>query len=207
MGGPGQRFVLPERREGSELARLRIVLLGSVAAGALLIATPGPARAQVTPADQPACSISGAVVTCSGDLATGVLVDNVSAVTVYTTLNVNSLTTSISPQSGTAGLDFVSNGGVTITSNTGTHGVTSSNDSGRAYGIRAVAGEAVTITSTGDIATTATDRAAAIYAYSAGGGITVTSSGTLTANGSQAYGIGSPLFQVGSLMSSFPATR
>jgi hypothetical protein len=82
--------------------------------------------------------------------------------TAVTTLDVNNLTQAIAPASGTAGISFSSAGAVSINSNTGTFGITTSN----ANGIYANGSLAVTVTSTGNITTTG-NYATGIYARSA----------------------------------------
>ena len=71
------------------------VLASSVAAGAMMLAVPQAAHAQVLPGD-PQCVIDGTTVTCTGNLAAGVAVTDPNV-----TLNVNNvclLYTSPSPR-------------------------------------------------------------------------------------------------------------
>jgi hypothetical protein len=83
----------------------RAALLGTVAAGGLLLSYGRSARAQVIPPDAN-CTADGAVITCSGDVSTGVkitspLADN------YTTLDItNPASTSITPAPGVDGIAF-----------------------------------------------------------------------------------------------------
>jgi hypothetical protein len=83
--------------------RLRNAFLGTVAAGALSLAFSGPALATL-PAG---CSIdgTGTIETCTGNQSAGLAI---AAPTTLTTLNVNNLTTAITPASGTAGISFKS---------------------------------------------------------------------------------------------------
>jgi uncharacterized protein with beta-barrel porin domain len=166
--------------------RFRDAFLGTVAAGALSLALSGPALAVPVPVLPAGCTIdgTGTIETCIGDQSAGVT----ALPPPVTTLNVNSLTTAITPASGTAGIIFTSAGAITITSNTGAFGITTAGDN--ADGIRAsgVSG-AVTVTSTGNITTTG-NRANGIFARSYGGGaVTVTSTGNVTTAGNYADGI------------------
>src|ERR1700738_2215621 len=92
--------------------RFRNAFLGTVAVGALSLALSGPALA-FSPVG---CSIdgTGTIETCTGDPHNGVA----ALPPPVTTLNVNSLTTAITPASGTPGISFISTGAITITSNT-----------------------------------------------------------------------------------------
>jgi uncharacterized protein with beta-barrel porin domain len=166
--------------------RFRDAFLGTVAAGALSLAFAGPALAGPVPAG---CSIdgTGTIETCTGDQHTGIAI---SAPTAVTTLNVNSLTTAITPLSGIPGISFISGGAITITSNTGTFGITTSN----ANGIYANGSLAVTVTSTGNITTSGAgangiDNEASLAA-------TVTSTGNITTTGASAIGISAQAFNV-----------
>jgi len=133
--------------------RLRAALLSTAAAGALSLAIGGPALG--LPAG---CTIdaTGTIETCIGDQTAGV---SIVGPTTLTTLDVNNLTTAIAPASGTDGINFVSSGAVTITSSTGTFGIT-----------------------------TAGNNTLGILASSTGGAVAVTSTGNITTAGSQAYG-------------------
>ena len=99
-------------------ARFRNAFLGTVAAGALSLALGGPALA-----GPDACTIdgTGTIETCTGNQSAGIAI---ASPTTVTTLNVNNLTTAIAPASGTDGIGFSSAGDVTITSNTGAFGIT-----------------------------------------------------------------------------------
>jgi uncharacterized protein with beta-barrel porin domain len=162
--------------------RLRNAFLGTVAAGALSLALSGPALATL-PAG---CSISGGgtIETCTGDQHNGVAI---AAPTTLTTLNVNNLTTAITPASGTAGISFSSAGAVTINSNTGIFGITTAGKYASGIFAQSTGAGAVTVISTGNIATMG-ERADGIYALSAGA-VTVTSTGNITTAGILASGI------------------
>src|ERR1700722_4047896 len=74
------------------LRGLRDALLGTVAAGALSLAIGGPALA-----GPDACTISGAVATCTGNQSAGVASGVDFTTPPVTTLNVNNLTQAITP--------------------------------------------------------------------------------------------------------------
>ena len=157
--------------------RFRHAFLGTVAAGALSLALGGPALA-----GPDACTTSGGgtIETCSGDQADGI---SITTPTNVTTLNVNNLTQAIAPASSTSGINFDSTGAITITSNTGTFGITASN----AAGILAVGAGKVTVTSTGNFAIGGTSATG--IAANGGGAVAVTSTGNINAAGGVAYGI------------------
>ena len=98
------------------------VLVFTFAAGALSLAFGGPALATLMPVLPAGCTIdsTGTIETCIGDQHTGVTALS----PPVTTLNVNSLTTAITPASGTNGITFTSAGAVTINSDTGAFGIT-----------------------------------------------------------------------------------
>ena len=84
-------------------ARFRNAFLGTVAAGALSLAFGGPALA-----GPDACvpSGGGTIETCSGNQSAGI---DFPLPTTVATLNVNNLTTAITPASGTPGIAFAFN--------------------------------------------------------------------------------------------------
>jgi uncharacterized protein with beta-barrel porin domain len=170
-GRPGRRF--------------RDSFLGTVAAGALSLAFGGPAQA-LLPAG---CTLSGGgtIETCTGDQHAGVAI---AAPTTLTTLNVNNLTTAITPASTTPGISFSSAGAIAITSNTGTFGITTSN----ANGIYANGSLAVTVTSTGNITTSGTGANAILVQASLAA--TVISTGNIITAGVNANGIVAQAFNV-----------
>lgn len=160
----------------------------SAAAGAMFLGYGRTVRAQsVSP--QPQCTITGATVTCTGDLSGGVAVDGGAG--TYDTLNVNTLTTNIDPASGTNGIEFISVGDVTITSDTGSFEI----ETDLASGVHAYSdGNAVTITHTGNITTTSDGTmgiyAQGIYAFSNGAGkVTVDQTGNINNSGQGGHGI------------------
>ncbi len=157
-------------------ARFRDAFLGTVAAGALSLASGGPALASPLPAG---CSIDATftIETCTGNQSAGIAIINP---VMLTTLDVNNLTQAITTAGGTDGIIFTSAGAVTITSNTGAFGITTAGDN--ANGILAEStGGAVTVTSTGNITT----GGATAYGIKATGfgAVTVTSTGNITTAG------------------------
>jgi len=129
----------PASRSGS---RFRNAFLGTVAAGALSLAFAGPALA-----GPDACTTSGGggtIETCTGNQSAGIAI---TTLTAFTTLNVNDLTQAIAPASGMRGISFFSAGDITITSNTGAFGITTSN----AVGIYTNGPGAVTVTAPGPL--------------------------------------------------------
>jgi uncharacterized protein with beta-barrel porin domain len=194
--------------------RFRDGFLGTVAAGTLSLAFAGPALA-----GPDACTLSGGgtIETCSGNQSAGIVIPLVLLPTV-TTLDVNNLTQAIAPASGKGGIQFFSLGDITITSNTGAFGITTTGAGAAASGIAAattgvmtltstgnittggdlaqgiaVSAAAVTLTSTGNI-TTAGGSATGIVASSATGAVTVTSTGRISTAGASADGIAAVAF-------------
>jgi uncharacterized protein with beta-barrel porin domain len=159
--------------------RFRHAFLGTVAASALSLALGGPALA-----GPDACTLSGGgtIETCSGDQANGI---SITTPTNVTTLDVNNLTQAIAPASGTPGISFASNGDITISSNTGTFGITASNSAG----ILAVGAGNVTVTSTGNFAIGGTSASGILALSTGGAAVAVTSTGNINTAGSIANGI------------------
>ena len=165
----------------------RDAFLGTVAAGALSLTLGGVALAGP---DACVASGGGTIATCSGDQSAGIASGTDFTAPPVTTLNVNSLTTAITPASGTGGISFTSAGAITLTSDTGAFGITTSN----ANGIYANASLAATVTSTGNINTTGAsgtgiDALASLAA-------TVTSTGDIITAGNNANGISAEAFNV-----------
>ncbi len=157
----------------------RTALLGTVAAGALSFAIGGPSAA--APA---LCVTNGAVATCTGNQSAGIASGVDFNAPPVTTLDVNKLTQAIMPASGTDGINFTSTGDVTINSNTGTLGISTTGSIG-IYGHSS--GGAVTVSSTGTI-TTAGSGASGIYAGNLGAGaVMVTSIGNISTTGGGIY--------------------
>jgi uncharacterized protein with beta-barrel porin domain len=160
--------------------RFRDAFLGTVAAGALSLAFGGPALAACT------TSGGGTIETCTGDQSNGIAI---TSPTTVTTLNVNNLSTAITPPTGIDGIQFTSAGTVTINSNTGTFGITTQGANAGGILASSSGSGAVTVISTGNI-TTASDSAFGIEASGNAGAQTVTSIGNITTTGNGAFGIG-----------------
>ncbi|HEY0909934.1 MAG TPA: autotransporter domain-containing protein, partial [Bradyrhizobium sp.] len=161
--------------------RFRDAFLGTVAAGALSLAFTVP-----TLAGPDACTTSGGgtIETCTGNQSAGI---TILLPATLTTLNVNNLTQAIAPASGTSGIGFLSNGAITITSDTGAFGITTTGANASGILAASTGAGAVTVTSTGNIAATG-DQAQGIYADSVTAA-TVTSTGNITTAGSGSTGI------------------
>ena len=163
----------------------RRVLATGVASAALFAYSGRPVCAQTIPPAPPCDQISsgGTIVTCSGNLSTGVLLNNGGG--AYTTLNVNNLTTNIVPASGTTGIEFNSNGAVELNVNPGPFAIFVTD----AGGIFASSNNStVTINSTADISTSGS-RATAIQGSGQDLLLTITSSGNIATSGNNAFGI------------------
>lgn len=108
-------------------------LLGSVALGGMIIGQSRPAHA-----DPDSCTIVGNVATCTGDQSDGILSNRDFDPDSVDTLNVNNLTSGITPASSEHGINFLTDNplGVTINADTtGTSGITTTGND--AKGIRA----------------------------------------------------------------------
>ncbi|AXK82305.1 autotransporter domain-containing protein [Pseudolabrys taiwanensis] len=154
----------------------RAALLGTVATGALWMMTPRPAKAG--PA---ACTIAGTTATCTGDQSGGVSSTTDFNGATVDTLNVNSLTTNITPAAGTAGILFFRYGAsdtVTINSNVAPHSISAVT----LPGITASAYGGVTINNTGDIHSIGAGISALSLNGGAGGTITIINRGAITAS-------------------------
>jgi outer membrane autotransporter protein len=134
------------------LQRGRALLLASAAAGALMLAAPGAALAQIVPPAAPCNDVSGTTVTCTGNLAAGVEIDPNSA--GYTVLNVNpdlGPGFEIKPAFGVNGITFVSTGAVTVNSAADIEVSGYVSGVGAVSGILAQSNTSVTVDSTGTI--------------------------------------------------------
>jgi hypothetical protein len=99
----------------SALQSWRTALATGVASAALCAYGVRPARAQTVPPAPPCNQISGttgSIVTCSGNVSSGVSLPNGSG--PFDTLNIGNLTANIAPASGVTGVEFTSNGNVTL---------------------------------------------------------------------------------------------
>ncbi len=163
--------------------RWRMALLGSVAAGAILIAAPRAVRA-----GPDACTVPVAgTALCQGDQSAGIVSGTDFAVPATTTLTVNSLTGDITPASGTAGIYFYSTGDITIDSDPTPFRIITQGPT--APGIYAYTGSgAVSVTQTGDVATQGF-LADGISAVSLNGDVAVTQTGNIDTQGDTARGI------------------
>lgn len=175
--GPAADVEAGARSGRRRALRLRETLLSTAAAGALSLALGSSALA-----GPDACTTAGAVVTCTGNQSDGI--------TNFfgTTLNVNNLTQAIAPADGTNGISFLSPIGtvVSINSNTGAFGITTSDANGiYAFGLAPGRGP-VTVTSTGNITAVGSDADGIV---ASGGAVTVTSTGNIITVGSDAVGI------------------
>lgn len=136
-------------------AVLRNLLLGGVAAGMAMF---GYGRAAYA-----ACTTVNTTMTCTGDLSGGVIASN-----PVTVLNVNSLTDDIAPAVND-GINFTSDGAITIVSDTGGFKMLASDVGAKGIYANASAAGAVSITHTGDITS---DTGRGISAFSSSGPIT-----------------------------------
>jgi hypothetical protein len=127
--------------------------------------------------------LSGSIVTCSGNVSSGVSLPNGSG--PFDTLNIGNLTTNIAPASGVTGVEFTSNGNVTLNVDPRPFGIVTT-DAERH--IAASNGGFVTITSTADITTTAAPASASKGSVQSSA-LTITSSGRISTSGNNAFGI------------------
>jgi hypothetical protein len=143
-------------------------------------------RAQTVPPAPPCNQISGitgAIVTCSGNVSSGVSLPNGSG--PFEVLNIGNLTTNIAPASGVTGVEFTSNGNVTLNVDPRPFGIITTD----ANGIFASSnGGFVTITSTADI-TTFGSGSTGIQGSVQSGAVTINSSGKISTSGNNAFGI------------------
>ncbi|WFU81284.1 autotransporter domain-containing protein [Bradyrhizobium sp. CIAT3101] len=161
--------------------RLRAALLGTAANGALGLMALQPAQA-----GPGACTTVGTTASCTGDQSGGIGAADFNQATVDT-LNVNSLTTKITPATGTSGIDFErGSGDVTINSDMTRYSiaVTGTADGIHVSSLATGSWETgvLTINQAGDISSAG---GFGIYAFTGGIfgtlGLNITSSGTITA--------------------------
>jgi Autotransporter beta-domain len=182
--GPSTRSYSADEGRGSHTFAhadgLRSALLGTLAAGSLLLGYGRRTYAQtVSPPNAPCNNVVGTTATCTGNVAAGI-----SAGAPYTVLNVNTLSADITPGAGTDGINFTSAGSVTVTTNTGTYAIQTTGAGGDGIYARSTGGAGVTVNSTGDVSSAAAN---AIHGYSDGAGtVSVTSSGDVQGS---TYGI------------------
>jgi hypothetical protein len=170
----------------SALQSWRTALATGVASAALCAYGVRPARAQTVPPAPPCNQISGttgSIVTCSGNVSSSVSLPNGSG--PFDTLNIGNLTTNIAPASGVTGVEFTSNGNVTLNVDPRPFGIVTTD----ANGIFAASnGGFVTITSTADI-TTSGSSSVGIQGSVQSSALTITSSGRISTSGNNAFGI------------------
>jgi hypothetical protein len=170
----------------SALQSWRTALATGVASAALCAYGVRPARAQTVPPAPPCNQISGttgSIVTCSGNVSSGVSLPNGSG--PFDTLNIGNLTTNIAPASGVTGVEFTSNGNVTLNVDPRPFGIVTTD----ANGIFAASnGGFVTITSTADI-TTSGSSSVGIQGSVQSSALTITSTGRISTTGANAFGI------------------
>ncbi|CAN1721778.1 Autotransporter domain-containing protein [Hyphomicrobium sp. 1Nfss2.1] len=171
-------------RTTAEAGAARIAIYGWLLALPLAAASM-PAVAQTVPPAAPCnqiSGISGAIVTCTGNISSGVELSNGSG--PFEVLNINNLTSAIVPAAGVTGVLFTSNGPVSV--NIDTPFAIYATD---ANGIFAAStAGAVTIGSTIDI-TTSGSGAIGIQGSAQAALLTIMSSGDITTSGNNAFGI------------------
>lgn len=153
---------------------------------ALLLLSAGPAGAQTVPPAPPCNTISGttgSIVTCSGNLSTGIDLANASG--PYSVLNVNNLTADIVPAAGITGISFTSNGPVELNISPGSFAIHAADADGV---FAATNSGTVTIISSADVFTTGSG-AIGIQASGQDDLLTVTSSGNISTTGNNGFGI------------------
>ena len=158
-------------------ALVRKCLLGSLAGAGFLFIQFEPVRAAVTFTPLSGCTRTGDTITCTGDLSSGVAVDNSAPDTVSTLILSSSTPISVT---GLAGISFQSDGVIFITSDAV---ITSQTDSG-IYASGTTSGD-VTVRQTGNItALGSLDSGIQVISSVAGfaaGNVTVTQIGDITA--------------------------
>jgi len=122
VGGYGHRqqnrnSVSPSETGDARPSAWRSALFGSAATGAMILAMGAPAWG--------ACVTNGTTLDCSGNLSSGIDIAETDSID---TLNVSGVTGDIAPTEGTSGIRFLSNGAVTIESNTGAHAIHATGD-------------------------------------------------------------------------------
>ena len=166
-------------RQSSGLGAWRSALATSVASAALLAYGVRPVRA----APPLNCTANGATVTCTGDQSAGIQLNNGGG--PYTILNVNNLTTNITPASTVTGVEFNSNNAVALTVDPGPFAIITTD----ANGIFASSnGGTVTINSTADVVTSG-GSATGIQGSGQNDLVSINSSGNITTSGNNAFGI------------------
>jgi hypothetical protein len=160
----------------SEGAGWRAMLLGTVAAGAVLLATSRTAKANCV-GPSPTLTCTG---TISGTAAPGVVNGGIRVPAGFSTLNVNTISADITPNAGVDGIYFHRTGaGNNIIINSNTMPFDIIVNGALADGIEALSGAAITIDHTGDIDASAGRDAIVAQVNSGGTALSVTTAGDL----------------------------
>jgi uncharacterized protein with beta-barrel porin domain len=144
------------------------------------VSSGSPADAQGVP--PPTCAVSpidGSVVNCTGNQSTGIELNDGAG--PFKTLNVFALTTNIVPASGTAGIEFTSDGGVELNVDTGAFGISTTGDNASGVFAGSANGD-VAIRTFANIITTG-NLSHGIAADSDGGDINILARGTIQTSG------------------------
>lgn len=160
-----------------------------VLAGAVLLAqAAGPAGAQVVPPAAPCNHISGAgtIVTCTGNLSAGVLLNNGSG--PVTTLDVLGLTSNIAPASGVNGVFFGSTVPVNLYVDTGPWSIVTTGDDAAGVLAGTIGAGDIDITVAGAIRTSGS-LAAGISGVSISGDLSIASFASIVTTGAGSSGI------------------
>jgi uncharacterized protein with beta-barrel porin domain len=163
----------------------RRALLGTAVVGALIFGWASRADAQTTlpPASGPCVLTDAATFTCMGDVSAGVALTN-AAPDAFTTLNINSLTQNIAPAANVNGIEFTSDGDITINSDTGAFSIQTSGTASAGIYASSTGGN-VAVYSSGDILNAGTvSNSDGIYAVSTTGNVTVTTNGSVSTRNS-----------------------
>ncbi len=170
----------------------RSVLLGTVAAGVMMFGYGRQVRAQTVPPAAPCNTVSGATVTCTGNVSSGIEIDQYGpAPDTFDTLIVRDVTADIAPAGGIDGIYFGSDGDITVNSDTtngagGPFSITTTGDGADGIDLYSGAGTA-TVRHRGDLVTRG-NYASGIYAEGYYG-TTVSHDGKITTRGAYSYGV------------------
>jgi len=186
------------RRSAAISRKLSQNIISTIAISALGLGA-GISLPQLAHAGPDVCTVAGNVATCVGDQSDGITNQGVTpdfTTPPIDTLNVNNLTTAITPTLGTTGIDLAiitGDGNLTLNSDTGNFGIATlgSNDEG----ISVVVGQTdpangnVIINSTGNITTNGTLAEGIIGFVRGNGNVDITSSGNITTIADSSVGI------------------
>jgi hypothetical protein len=183
---------VPRRGTAQSHSAWRSAVATGVASAALLAYGARPTRAQSVP-PLPNCSqISGGgtTVTCSGDLSTGVSSNS----QAYSVLNVNHLTTNITPDPTVYGIQFGRNGSVEANIDTGPFSIITTSDFTPGIligssGYPDPLGGPVTVNATANISTSGVGSPGLVAGASNPNGVQVTATGVITTGGRDSTGI------------------